>query len=227
MIKQPVEVILSVRHAEPLSMPFFDFSVSCSCLGIVMLLSKRFPAFGLERVGDAPNVILQCLHLLLYLVLPKGIAHQVTCKHVVPIFDAAVFLHAILVRFRQILQLLEVNFEIFLASDPILVVLCHLQWILDWRQWLYWYLINQVSSLKVLFEIQTKHWNRFASLIFCAWLIELCSNDMVDLGLRNTDAANSALLKYALSESERSKLFVLVTYLLVQELLAIKHELLQ
>ena len=50
VLKQPIEVFVSMGHAEALRMSLFDFSVRSSSLRIAVLLGKSLPAFGLKRV---------------------------------------------------------------------------------------------------------------------------------------------------------------------------------
>ena len=73
-----------------------------------------------------------------------------------------------------------IDFEIFLPAYPILMVLRHLEGVLDRWEWFHRHLIYQVAPLKVLFQIQPQHGNRLAALVLRAWFLKLRSNDVID-----------------------------------------------
>ena len=51
------------------------------------------------------------------------------------------------------LELFVIDFEVFLAADPICVVLRHLEGVFDRWEWLHWHLVYEVAPLEVLLKI--------------------------------------------------------------------------
>ena len=110
----------------------------------------------------------------------KRVPHKLTRVYIVAVLDTAITTVTVFTIFVQSLKLLMIDFEIFLAAYPILVVLRHLEWVLDWWEWLNRHLIYQVAPLKVLFQIQSQHRNWLAALVLRAWFLKLSSNDVID-----------------------------------------------
>ncbi len=66
--------------------------------------------------------------------------------------------------------------EVFLASDPVLVILSHFKGVFDRRQRLYWHMINKMPFLKVLFQVEAQHWGGLTLVVLMRWLIKLSPN---------------------------------------------------
>jgi len=75
-----------------------------------------------------------------------------------------------------------------------------------------------MSLLEVFFEIEAKDWGWLISTIVLRWLIKLCPNQKIDLSL----VVHDAFCKF-----KWRKFFVPSSYLLVEQLLAVQHELLE
>jgi len=56
----------------------------------------------------------------------------------------------------QPLQLLKIDFEVFLATNPVLMILGHLKRVFNWWQRLNWHLIYQMSLLEVFFKVEAE-----------------------------------------------------------------------
>ena len=58
------------------------------------------------------------------------------------------------------LELLKVDFEVLLATDPVLMVLSHFQRVFNRRERFNGQLVDKVSFLEILSQVQTqdRHW---------------------------------------------------------------------
>ena len=57
----------------------------------------------------------------------------------------------------KVLHLLQVYLEVFLAADPVFMVLGHLKRILNRRKGLNWKLVNEMPLLKVLTQVEAEN----------------------------------------------------------------------
>ena len=118
----------------------------------IILLRYCFPTFGLKRgicARDAPNVLTECLHLFLRVEI---VADELTREDVVTLINGSLSAKGPV----QPLQLLKIDFEVFLATDPVLMILGHLKRVFNRWQRLNWHLIYQVSLLEVFFKVEAE-----------------------------------------------------------------------
>ena len=80
--------------------------------------------------------------------------------------------------------MLKIDLEVLLATHPILMVLRHLERVLDRGQWLHRQLIHQVSPLEVLAQIEPEDRGRMLVLIVLRVVIaEMPTNQVFNLAI--------------------------------------------
>ena len=111
------------------------------------------------------------------------------------------------IRGVKTLELLEIDLEVLLPTNPVFVVLSHLKRVFDRRQWLHRQLVYEMALLKVLSQIEAQDRRRLALVILCC-VFKVSTDKVVDFGLAVKQV-------HALSKFKGGKVLVPSTHLLV------------
>ena len=203
-LEEPLHLLLIFGLAKPVGWCLFDPCV-CSVLAeFPVSLSQRLPALDVEGGRGTFHVLVVGSHLSLSLwiedVVGGDIADQLAWE------DVGATVGSRIGRVKT-LELLEVDLEVLLPTDPVFVVLSHLKRVLDRRQRLHRQLVNEMPLLKVLPQIEAQDWRWLARVILCC-VVKVCTDKVVDFGLAVKQV-------HALCEVKGGKVLVPPTQLLV------------